>query len=466
MCQSQRSLLDSVLNITSHGASEGVAAGQGESRAVKGPLAFPRQHFAASLALPPWRATAGLSSVSSRQARRRGISHAYRPRLRTLSARISPPSPRPVPRTRPSPRPSRPTGRYRSRELPLAHERERGDDHGRQPDRNRSRHRPGHRRGAERRRLARRAHGRARTGAERQGRDVPARRRHGRHPGEHPQIFRQAPASSGRTSSTRSPMSPSCSTRRCTSSCASEVNSIDDLKGRPVNFGAEGSGTEITGRLVFEALGIEVKQVHLSDEEALQKLKSGEIAGHDRGDGQARAGARQSQGRERAQAALPCLTPRSSRTAIIRPPSPMTIIPDLIPAGGRVDTVAVCAVLVSFNWTDDSAALSEDRPLRRPLLRQFRSVPEAAASSQMARGQLRRDARGLASLAARAELHRPRQGDRGSRRAAQMPRRASTRSSRRRRPPAERRCPMPSVPTCSKPFSNGARTRAITDGQS
>ena len=29
--------------------------------------------------------------------------------------------------------------------------------------------------------------------------------------------------------------------------------------------------------------------------------------------------------------------------------------PDLIPAGGRVDTVAVCAVLVSFNWNDDSA---------------------------------------------------------------------------------------------------------------
>jgi TRAP transporter TAXI family solute receptor len=57
-----------------------------------------------------------------------------------------------------------------------------------------------------------------------------------------------------------------------------DVNSVDELKGRPVNFGAEGSGTEITGRLVFEALGIDVKQVHLADAEALQKLKSGEIA--------------------------------------------------------------------------------------------------------------------------------------------------------------------------------------------
>ncbi len=82
-----------------------------------------------------------------------------------------------------------------------------------------------------------------------------------------------------------------------------DVSSIADLKGRPVNFGAEGSGTEITGRLVFEALGIDVKQVHLSDAEALQKLRVGGDRRHHRGDGQARAGSRQSQGRKRAQAA-------------------------------------------------------------------------------------------------------------------------------------------------------------------
>jgi TRAP transporter TAXI family solute receptor len=133
-----------------------------------------------------------------------------------------------------------------------------------------------------------------------------------------------------------------------------DVNSIDDLKGRPVNFGAEGSGTEITGRLVFEALGIEVKQVHLSDEEALQKLKSGEIAGSIVVTGKPApvlANLRDASGLK----LLP--VPYAKELEDSYYPATLTHddYPDLIPAGGRVDTVAVCAVLVSFNWTDDSA---------------------------------------------------------------------------------------------------------------
>ena len=57
----------------------------------------------------------------------------------------------------------------------------------------------------------------------------------------------------------------------------SDVNDIHELEGKAVNFGAEGSGTEITGRLMFEALGIEAREMHFSDADAIQKLKSGEI---------------------------------------------------------------------------------------------------------------------------------------------------------------------------------------------
>lgn len=133
-----------------------------------------------------------------------------------------------------------------------------------------------------------------------------------------------------------------------------EVSSIDDLKGRAVNFGAEGSGTEITGRLVFEALGIEVKQVHLSDEEALQKLKSGEIAATLVVTGKPApvlANLRDESG-------LKLLSvPYAKELEDSYYPATLTHddYPHLIPAGGRVDTVAVCAVLVSFNWNDDSA---------------------------------------------------------------------------------------------------------------
>ncbi|HZP09237.1 TAXI family TRAP transporter solute-binding subunit [Methyloceanibacter sp.] len=132
-----------------------------------------------------------------------------------------------------------------------------------------------------------------------------------------------------------------------------DVNSVDDLKGRPVNFGAEGSGTEITGRLVFEALGIEVKQVHLTDDDALQKLRSGEIAGTIVVTGKPApmlANLRDTTGLK----LLPVPYAKELEDSYYPATLSHDDYPDLIPAGGRVDTVAVCAVLVSFNWSDDN----------------------------------------------------------------------------------------------------------------
>jgi TRAP transporter TAXI family solute receptor len=132
-----------------------------------------------------------------------------------------------------------------------------------------------------------------------------------------------------------------------------DVKSIEDLKGQPVNFGAEGSGAEITGRLVFEALGIDAKQLHLSDDEALQKLRSREIAGTIVVTGKPApmlTNLRDTSGLK--------LLPVPYAKALEDSYYPATLThddyPDLVPAGGRVDTVAVCAVLVSFNWNDDS----------------------------------------------------------------------------------------------------------------
>ena len=53
----------------------------------------------------------------------------------------------------------------------------------------------------------------------------------------------------------------------------SDVEDIKSLAGKPVNFGASGSGTEITSRLIFEALGIDVQARHLPETEAIEQLK-------------------------------------------------------------------------------------------------------------------------------------------------------------------------------------------------
>jgi TRAP transporter TAXI family solute receptor len=133
----------------------------------------------------------------------------------------------------------------------------------------------------------------------------------------------------------------------------SDVNDIHELSGKYVNFGAEGSGAEITGRLIFDALGVEAQEVHLNDADAIQKLKAGDIDATIALTGKP----------------APALAALSDTTGLKLLPVPYAQsledtyypatlthddYPQLIPTGGRVDTLSVCAVLVSFNWPKDS----------------------------------------------------------------------------------------------------------------
>jgi len=132
-----------------------------------------------------------------------------------------------------------------------------------------------------------------------------------------------------------------------------EVNDIRELNGKYVNFGAQGSGAEITGRLIFEALGIDTQDVHLSDADAIQKLKDGDIDATIMVTGKPAP-------------VLASLGDTSGLKLLSVPYAkgledeyyPATLThddyPALIPAGQRVDTMSVCAVLVSFNWPSDS----------------------------------------------------------------------------------------------------------------
>jgi uncharacterized protein len=58
----------------------------------------------------------------------------------------------------------------------------------------------------------------------------------------------------------------------------SNITSIEQLKGLKVNFDVKGSGTNYSMRDLFRTLGIEVQEVSMSQPEALEKIKSGEIA--------------------------------------------------------------------------------------------------------------------------------------------------------------------------------------------
>jgi TRAP-type uncharacterized transport system substrate-binding protein len=57
-----------------------------------------------------------------------------------------------------------------------------------------------------------------------------------------------------------------------------DINSLQDLRGKKVNFGKAGTGSSLTGAIVFQRLGVEVEGTSFDDVLATQKLKSGEIA--------------------------------------------------------------------------------------------------------------------------------------------------------------------------------------------
>jgi TRAP-type uncharacterized transport system substrate-binding protein len=56
------------------------------------------------------------------------------------------------------------------------------------------------------------------------------------------------------------------------------IRSIEDLRGKKVNFGPAGSASSLTGSIIFQRAGIQVEQTLFDNPLALQKLRSGEIS--------------------------------------------------------------------------------------------------------------------------------------------------------------------------------------------
>src|ERR1700756_1889392 len=134
---------------------------------------------------------------------------------------------------------------------------------------------------------------------------------------------------------------------------STDVHSLEDLRGKKVNFGPAGSASSLTGSIVFQRLGVQVEQVMLDNPTALQKLKSGEIAALVRVIGKPVDFFEK--------------LPRDSGLHFVPIPFSQKFAdyytigelnkqdyPSLIADGERVDTIAVPAVLAVFNWPKNS----------------------------------------------------------------------------------------------------------------
>lgn len=124
------------------------------------------------------------------------------------------------------------------------------------------------------------------------------------------------------------------------------IEKIEDLAGKTVNFTPAGSGTEFTARAVLDQLGIKVRSINVSHEAGLAKVAAGDIAATMLVTGKpARAllGSAMPQGVKLIGIPFP---PELDGTYM---PATLTQVdyPELVKPGQRIDTLAVSIVLAA-----------------------------------------------------------------------------------------------------------------------
>ena len=133
----------------------------------------------------------------------------------------------------------------------------------------------------------------------------------------------------------------------------SGFDTIEQLAGQKVNFSDIGSGTQLSTRDIFERLGIKAQEVNMGQADAFEALKRGDIAATILIAGKPAA----SMTKLRAADGLKMLAVPYAKP-LHEDYLPATLNPEDYPgtieAGRPVETVAVGAVLIAYNWPKES----------------------------------------------------------------------------------------------------------------
>ena len=133
---------------------------------------------------------------------------------------------------------------------------------------------------------------------------------------------------------------------------ASGINAIEDLAGKKVNFGPEGSGSYMTASTVFDILGVDVEPVTDDYALALEKLVSGDMAAMIYVAGKPTDIFSKIPADSGVQFLSVPLTGELMETYL---PSSLGHLdyPNLVPEGEDVETIAIGAVMAVYNWPPD-----------------------------------------------------------------------------------------------------------------
>lgn len=156
-----------------------------------------------------------------------------------------------------------------------------------------------------------------------------------------------------------------------------DVRDIAELAGQAVNFGERGSGEQFTARRLFAALGIAVREVNLSHQDAMARLLRGEIAASILIGGKPVPDA-VSIGRSQGLRLLPVAYVPTLEAHYLPAKLTHADYPELIGEGASVDTIAVGAALIVANWEVGHERHSSAAQFVESLFGRLRTLQEPA----------------------------------------------------------------------------------------
>ena len=127
------------------------------------------------------------------------------------------------------------------------------------------------------------------------------------------------------------------------------IQKLEDLNGKKVNFSDPGSSTQISARDVFGLLSVSVEEVNMSQADALAAVKKGEIAATVVISGKPAVVLERISASDNLHLVEVPYT-RTLENIYLSAQLEQSLYPNLIDAGQTVQTVAVDSVLITNNW--------------------------------------------------------------------------------------------------------------------
>ncbi|MEA2982686.1 MAG: uncharacterized protein QOF09_4509 [Alphaproteobacteria bacterium] len=157
----------------------------------------------------------------------------------------------------------------------------------------------------------------------------------------------------------------------------SGITSIEQLAGKKVNFSDVGSGTQLSSRDIFSRLGIKITEVNMGQNDAFEALKRGEIAASVLIAGKPTGSTATLKAADGFR-----ILPVQFNKALQDDYLPTTFThddyPNLIERGASVDSIAVGAVLIAYNWpqnTDRYRRIAKFIDALFPKIAEFQKAP-------------------------------------------------------------------------------------------